>query len=142
MASKKMALIPDTSLKFSIKNVLAIIKMQISSSQKLYTCTVKRLFPRASGREIHRKNGIPPGITRSLTWKSTRSNCTLVQSKVIPPGLLASGRGIRQKNGIPREFLAHGHGFRPARSKIFRSVTIPESLTLKDLYRIRLIFKN
>jgi hypothetical protein len=40
MASKKMTLIPDTSLKFSIKNVLAIIKMQISFSQKLYTCTV------------------------------------------------------------------------------------------------------
>jgi hypothetical protein len=61
---------------------------------------------------------------------------------VIPPGLLASGRGIRRKNGIPPGLLAHGHGFRPARSKIFQSITIPGSLTLKDLYHIRLIFKN
>jgi hypothetical protein len=58
--------------------VLAIIKMQcnakISFSQKLYTCTVKRLFRQelqAPERGIPRKNGIPLGIARSLTWKST-----------------------------------------------------------------------
>jgi hypothetical protein len=37
------------------------------------------------------------------------------------------------------ELLPQGHGFRPARSKIFRSVIIPGALTLKDLYRIRII---
>jgi hypothetical protein len=41
-----------------------------------------------------------------------------------------------------RALPVHGHGFRPARSKIFRSVTIPGTLTLKDLYCIKLNFKN
>jgi hypothetical protein len=112
--------------------------MQISFSQKLYTCTVKRLFRwelPASGRGIHCKNGILQGITRSLTWKSTR----WMEFRRDP---LASGRGIHRKIGIPPGLLAHEHRFWPARSKIFRSVTIPETLTLKDLYRIRLIFKN
>jgi hypothetical protein len=45
-------------------------------------------------------------------------------------------------NGISLVLLAHGHRFRPARSKIFRSITIPGTLALKDLYPIRLIFKN
>jgi hypothetical protein len=31
------------------------------------------------------------------------------------------------------ELPAHGLGFRPTRSKIFRSVTIPKTLTLKDV---------
>jgi hypothetical protein len=39
-----------------------------------------------------------------------------------------------------RELLAQGLGFRPARSKIFQSAKIQGTLTLKDLYRIRLIF--
>jgi hypothetical protein len=45
---------------------------------------------------------------------------------------------IHQMNGIPPGLLAHGHGFRLARS----TVTIPGILILKVLYRIRLIFKN
>jgi hypothetical protein len=56
--------------------------------------------------------------------------------------LLASGRGIHWKNGIPLGLLADGHEFRQPRSKIFRSVTIQGTLTLKDLHPVRLIFKN
>jgi hypothetical protein len=60
----------------------------------------------------------------------------------IPPGITGFWIRIRRKNRIPLGLLAHGHGFRRARSKIFRSVTIPGELTLKNLYLIRLVFKN
>jgi hypothetical protein len=72
--------------------VLAIRKIQIFFAQKLYTCTVRKGYsPRnyqlldkestrriefcrklpAHGRGIHRKNGIPPGITDSWSWVQT-----------------------------------------------------------------------
>jgi hypothetical protein len=70
---------------------------------------------------------IPPRITTSWTrnpmeeWNSA-GNYWLMDEE--------STRRMKFR----RKLLAHGHRFRPARSKIFRSVTIPRTLTLKDLY--------
>jgi hypothetical protein len=92
--------------------------------------TKKRLFrweSPASGQEIHPKNGILPGITRSITWKSTG----LMEFRWE---LLASGCGIHRKNGIPLGLLVHGHGFRLGRSEIFQSVTIPGISKIAEFY--------
>jgi hypothetical protein len=116
--------------------VITIRKRQISFTQKLYTCTVR--------------NEILPGITGSWTrnppeeWNSA-GNYRLLDKESTKRmefcwELPAPGRGICQKNGILPELLAQGHGVRLARSKFFRSVTIPGTLTVKDLYRI--IFQN
>jgi hypothetical protein len=40
------------------------------------------------------------------------------------------------------ELPAHGHGFRPAKSIIFRSATFQGTLTHRDIYLVRLIFKK
>jgi hypothetical protein len=105
------------------------------------------------GWGIDWKNRIPPEITRFWTWKfreewNSARNYWLMDEESTGrmefcQELLAHGRGIHQKNGIPPGLsaqLAHGHGFRPARLKIFWSETIPGILILKGLYLKRLIF--
>jgi hypothetical protein len=84
---------------------------------------------------IHRKNGILPGITGSRTRNPPKELDSAGNYQFLDEEF--TGR-MEFRRGL----LAHGCGFRPARSKIFRSVTIPETLSLKDLFLVRLIFKN
>jgi hypothetical protein len=64
------------------------------------------------------RQGIPPE-----EWNSARHyrllNKESTKGMEFLEEFLAPGRGIHQKNGIPPRITSSGHGFRPARSKIF-----------------------
>jgi hypothetical protein len=130
--------------------VLAIRKTQISSAQKLYTCTVKNGYSAgnyqlldkestgrmefcwelpAPKRGIHRKNGILSGITGFWT-RNPREEGNLAGNYRLLNEESTGRMEFRQ------ELLAHCRGFRPARSKIFHQ------LQFQDLYRIKIIFIN
>jgi hypothetical protein len=72
------------------------------------------------GMEFRRESPVP-GRNLPKEWNSSR-NYRLLDEE-------STGR-----MEFRRELLAHGHGFRPARSKVFRLVLIPGKLTVKDRY--------
>jgi hypothetical protein len=145
------------SLKFSNACIVHAIRKRKFNPHRncaLVLYSKERLFLwelLALGWGIHRRNGIPLGIFRSWTryppkeCNSARNYQVLDKESTggmeFHQELLAPGQGIHWKKGIPPGITNSWTWFETTKIKNLPVVTIPGTLTLKHLYRIRLHFK-